>query len=182
MSRGFSRRHFLQATGATLAALGWSQLEVMRQGDRYGRAWAQSTPRKLALLVGINDYPLESQFAPLNGCVNDVELQYHLLVHRFGFNPADIVKLTDAQATRDGLLTAFEEHLIKQAKPGDVVVFHPPHEPEKNYVKRLVGVPGDSCGTEVAPGTLSRSATMASKLVLRSAPGAFIESTRPATC
>jgi len=124
VSRGFSRRHFLQATGATLAALGWSQLEVMRQGDRYGRVWAQSTPRKLALLVGINDYPQESRFAPLNGCVNDVELQYFLLVHRFGFNPRDIIKLTDQQATREGILTAYEEHLIKQARPGDVVVFH----------------------------------------------------------
>lgn len=27
---------------------------------------------------------------------------------------------------------------------GDVVVFTPPHEPDKNYVKRLVGVPGDT--------------------------------------
>jgi signal peptidase I len=27
---------------------------------------------------------------------------------------------------------------------GDVVVFHPPHEPEKNYVKRIVGVPNDT--------------------------------------
>ena len=27
---------------------------------------------------------------------------------------------------------------------GDVVVFHPPHEPDKNYVKRLVGVPFDT--------------------------------------
>lgn len=27
---------------------------------------------------------------------------------------------------------------------GDVVVFRPPHEPDKNYVKRLVGVPGDT--------------------------------------
>jgi signal peptidase I len=27
---------------------------------------------------------------------------------------------------------------------GDVVVFHPPHEPLKNYVKRVVGVPGDT--------------------------------------
>jgi signal peptidase I len=27
---------------------------------------------------------------------------------------------------------------------GDVVVFHPPHEPEKNYVKRVVGVPADT--------------------------------------
>lgn len=27
---------------------------------------------------------------------------------------------------------------------GDVVVFHPPHEPEKNYVKRIVGIPRDT--------------------------------------
>ncbi len=27
---------------------------------------------------------------------------------------------------------------------GDVVVFHPPHEPEKNYVKRIVGMPSDT--------------------------------------
>ena len=32
--------------------------------------------------------------------------------------------MTDQQATRKGILTAFEEHLINQAKPGDVVVFH----------------------------------------------------------
>jgi signal peptidase I len=27
---------------------------------------------------------------------------------------------------------------------GDVIVFHPPHEPEKNYVKRVVGEPSDT--------------------------------------
>lgn len=27
---------------------------------------------------------------------------------------------------------------------GDVVVFHPPHEPQRNYVKRVVGVPDDT--------------------------------------
>ena len=27
---------------------------------------------------------------------------------------------------------------------GEVVVFHPPHEPLKNYVKRVMGVPGDT--------------------------------------
>lgn len=120
----FSRRHFLQGAGATLAALGWSALDVARQGDRVGRVLAQSTPRKLALLVGINDYPRDGLFPILRGCANDVELQYHLLVHRFGFQPEDIVKLTDAQATRSAILTAFEEHLIKQARAGDVVVFH----------------------------------------------------------
>jgi hypothetical protein len=96
------------------------QLELYKASNRYGRVLAQSTPRKLALLVGINQY----KDAPLQGCVTDVNLQQQLLIHRFGFNPKDILILTDEQATRQGILNAFEEHLIKQAKPGDVVVYH----------------------------------------------------------
>jgi len=114
------RRQFLQFAGSTLATLGLSQLDIFRAGDRYARVLAQDTPRKLALLIGINTY----KQAPLQGCVNDVYLQQQLLIHRFGFNPQDILIVTDEQATRQGMLTAFEEHLIKQAKPGDVVVYH----------------------------------------------------------
>jgi hypothetical protein len=118
MSR-ISRRHFFQFAGSTLATLGLSQLNI-QQANRYGKVLAQGTPRKLALLVGINEYSAQ----PLRGCVNDMELQRQLLIHRFGFNPKDIHTLTDGQATRQGILEAFEEYLIRQAKPGDVVVYH----------------------------------------------------------
>ena len=116
------RRNFLQLAGSTLATVGISQLDIMHQGDRYAQVLAQNTPRKLALLVGINQY--SAPITPLEGCVTDVKLQQELLIHRFGFNPKDILTLTDQKATRRGILTAFEEHLINQAKPGDVVVFH----------------------------------------------------------
>ncbi len=33
---------------------------------------------------------------------------------------------------------------LEEPSRGDVVVFNPPHDPSKNYVKRLVGVPGDT--------------------------------------
>jgi hypothetical protein len=115
-----SRRRFIEFTGATLATLGLNSLSLRSQFDRHGKVLAQDTPRKLALLVGINQY----QHDPLDGCVNDVRMQEMLLVHRFGFNPKDIVTLTDQQATRQGILEAFENHLINQAKPGDVAVFH----------------------------------------------------------
>ncbi|MBF2066159.1 MAG: caspase family protein [Calothrix sp. C42_A2020_038] len=116
------RRQFLQFAGSALTAIGLNQLDIMHQSEQYGRVLAQSTPRKLALLVGINEYI--NNIPPLGGCEQDVILQRELLIHRFGFNNADILTVTGTQATRRGLLTAFEEHLIKQAKPGDVVVFH----------------------------------------------------------
>ncbi|GAC1460000.1 MAG: hypothetical protein NVS2B14_02350 [Chamaesiphon sp.] len=118
-----SRRQFCLFTGSTLAAFGLSQLNIQRQSQRYGKVLAQSTPRKLALLVGINAYPNTNHSRALRGCINDVESHKELLIHRFGFNANDIHTLTDEKATRQGILEAFEEHLIKQAKPGDVVVF-----------------------------------------------------------
>lgn len=91
----FSRRHFLQFASAALATLGIHPLIFQRQARRYGQALAESTPRKLALLVGINSYADQ----PLQGCVNDTELQRQLLIHRFGFNPQYIYVLTDGDAT-----------------------------------------------------------------------------------
>jgi len=120
MSR-ISRRQFCQFAGGTLASLGLSQLNITRQADRYGQVLAKSTPRKVALLVGINQYRDPDA---LNGCVTDVALQQQLLMHRFGFKSKDIHTLIDEKATRKNILGAFEEYLIKQVKPGDVVVFH----------------------------------------------------------
>ncbi|MBD2388301.1 caspase family protein [Cylindrospermum sp. FACHB-282] len=116
------RRHFLQFTGSALFTLGLSELDIMQQSDRYSKVLAQNAPRKLALLVGINEY--SGTIPALRGCVNDVLLQKELLIHRFGFKPENILTLTDQQATRENILTKFETHLIAQAKPGDVVVFH----------------------------------------------------------
>jgi len=55
-------------------------------------------------------------------------------VHRFGFNPNDILVVADQKLsftdyepqkpTRAHILEAFKTHLIDQAKPDDVVVFH----------------------------------------------------------
>ncbi|MEM6435696.1 MAG: caspase family protein, partial [Cyanobacteria bacterium P01_D01_bin.115] len=123
------RRQLLQGSAAALAAIGLNQIGLARRATRYGKALAQSTPRKLALLVGINDYPqprlLQSFSAEtLYGALNDVELQRQLLIHRFGFHPDNILTLTNDQATRENILTLYDEHLIKQAREGDVVVFH----------------------------------------------------------
>ena len=117
---GLKRREFLQQAGRMLAAIGIGEALWLRLGDRYLQALAGPRARKLALLIGIDKYP----DAPLRGCVTDVELQRELLIYRFGFAPSDILTLTDAQATRENIETAFVTHLSEQAKPGDAVVFH----------------------------------------------------------
>ncbi|MGQ4646801.1 caspase family protein [Lyngbya aestuarii] len=127
---GLDRRTFLQKAGLGLAGLGMSETVLSLLGDqslavpmldRYFQVLAQPGARKLALLVGINQYP---RIAALGGCITDVELQRELLIHRFGVNPSDILVLTDNQATRENIETTFVEHLTKQAKAGDVVLFH----------------------------------------------------------
>lgn len=124
---GLKRRAFLQQAGFTLFALGISEAGLSLMADRYQQALAQPTNRKLALLVGINQYPEQvsdrSTYA-LNGCITDVQLQRELLIHRFGFQPSDILTLTDQQATREAIEAAFLAHLTEQARPGDVVLFH----------------------------------------------------------
>ncbi len=122
------RRTFLYRIGSILAALGVSEADWLTLGKAYFgqslgyyQALAEPSPRKLALLVGINQYPKNQA---LGGCLTDVDLQRELLMHRFGFQASDILTLTDEQASREFIETAFLEHLGKQAKVGDVVVFH----------------------------------------------------------
>ncbi|MFM6827287.1 MAG: caspase family protein [Dolichospermum sp.] len=115
------RRKFLQEISCALAALGLAQEEWLSLGNPYYRALAQPRSRKLALLIGINEY---SQSPALAGCVTDVELQRELLINRFGFAAADILTLTDKQATKDLITAAFVDHLSQQVKPEDVVIFH----------------------------------------------------------
>jgi signal peptidase I len=40
--------------------------------------------------------------------------------------------------------TTLRTPAFAEPQRGDIVVFVPPHEPEKNYVKRLIGAPGDT--------------------------------------
>ncbi|MCH8905276.1 MAG: caspase family protein, partial [Bacteroidetes bacterium] len=79
------------------------------------------TPVKYALLVGINDYEAVND---LEGCINDVENMKALLRGKFDFQEENILILTDKQATKEGVITAFKTHLIDQAQHGDIVLFH----------------------------------------------------------
>ncbi|NEQ54867.1 MAG: caspase family protein, partial [Leptolyngbya sp. SIO3F4] len=116
------RREFLSATGFILGGLGLSQFQLFG----LQQALADPSRRRLALLIGINQYPsnvLGKDLKPLRGCLTDVELQHQLLVHRFGFSPSDIVTLVDAKATQANILAALYQ-LTQISSANDCVVVH----------------------------------------------------------
>jgi len=59
----------------------------------------------------------------LDGPINDVIAIREILIGKYGFKPEDIHVLKDSEATREGILTAFEKYLIDQVAPGDICVF-----------------------------------------------------------
>lgn len=124
------RRAFLQRLPLAFGALGVGSTALLTGPQQYQTALAKPARRKLALLIGINQYPeraIDSVLAQdigLKGCLTDLELQRQLLLYRFGFLPADIVTLTNQDATRQAILEAIDQHLVQQASADDLVVLH----------------------------------------------------------
>jgi hypothetical protein len=112
-----TRRQFIQFAGTALGTIALGSIESLTQA---ANLLAQPTGRKYALLIGIDAY---KDVRALKGCNTDVDLQRQLLLHRYGFQPADILELRDTNATYSNIINAFQTHLIQQAQPGDTVVF-----------------------------------------------------------
>jgi hypothetical protein len=81
----------------------------------------QINVKKRALIIAVGDYPKESGWMDISS-LNDVPLIQGALVHQ-GFDVNNISLVTDAQATKKGILDAFEE-FKSTVNRGDVVVIH----------------------------------------------------------
>lgn len=73
------------------------------------------TSRK-ALCVGINNFK-NFPSAALRGCVNDADDMEKLLKNLLGYHASEIVKLTDAQATKSNIMENLKE-MVDGAKSG----------------------------------------------------------------
>lgn len=90
------RRLFLQRMGMAAAVVSWDQ--IVGWGERYQKAMA-ATPRKIAVLMGINRYPDIGEGTSLQGSLTDLELQRELLMYRFGFLEPDIFTFADEKVS-----------------------------------------------------------------------------------
>jgi len=78
-----------------------------------------------ALVIGIDNYQ-DDKIRNLRGCVNDSENFCRFLTESLHANPLHIKHLRDSEATRQGILCAFQKHLINNQKicKNDPMVFY----------------------------------------------------------
>lgn len=106
-------------------------------GCQLSQAVATGGKRRLALLVGINDYQSDA-IPDLKGPINDVRAMHALLTSPtgYGFPVQNVCVLLDAQATTEKFRATFDAALVQRAQPGDsVVIFfagHGSQAPDKN--------------------------------------------------
>ena len=82
---------------------------------------AEAKGKKYGLFIGINAYG--DGISPLKGCVNDATKMREAMTTKFGFNVADTTLLTDAAATRAGIMTELNKYAAL-AGAGDILVVH----------------------------------------------------------
>jgi hypothetical protein len=81
-------------------------------------------PAKRALLIGINEY---QKLRPLEGCVNDVDLMEKILLENFGFPRENVRVLRNGEATREGILAAFDAFAAGVGTDDQVVLHYAGH-------------------------------------------------------
>jgi hypothetical protein len=93
---------------------------------------------RYALLVGIGDYP--GTDADLgNAPIEDANIMRRMLVDHFGFDPANVLTLTDADATRENIAQGIAQHLGQAGPNGLAFFFYSGHGTQ---IGENVGVTG----------------------------------------
>ena len=95
------------------------------------RDWTRSIAIALVLFLVVRTFLVEAFKIPTSSMENTLLVGDFLLVNKAVYGsrvPGTQIRVA----------------ALKEPARGDVVVFHPPHEPEKNYVKRVVGIPDDT--------------------------------------
>ncbi len=123
LGRAYARKKDYRAAAPALKTF------LREQGRDHRAAWAKeyvnwmaekAAGKKLALLIGIADYPAASSLAKLKGPLNDIDLMEKILTQKFGFKKEQTVMVLEAAATRSGILKAFE-NLSQAATLNDTI-------------------------------------------------------------
>src|SRR5919109_1173403 len=96
-----------------------------------GREYFESIVIAVILALFIRTFVVQAFKIPTGSMENNLLVGDHLLVNKFIFAPT---------------ATAIERKLlpIEPIRRGDVIVFKYPEEPERDFIKRVIGLPGET--------------------------------------
>lgn len=95
------------------------------------REYAEALLVALALALVIRAFVVQAFKIPSESMLNTLQVGDHLLASKFAY----------------GIKIPFTDHYIYQGSEpqrGDIVIFQYPNDPSIDYIKRVIGVPGDT--------------------------------------
>src|SRR5262245_65715113 len=95
------------------------------------REYFESIVIAVILALFIRTFVVQAFKIPTGSMENNLLIGDHLLVNKFVFGPSE---------------TGLERALLPMGtiKRGDVIVFKYPEEPDRDYIKRVIGLPGET--------------------------------------
>jgi signal peptidase I len=95
------------------------------------REYFESIVIAVILALFVRTWVFQAFKIPTGSMENNLLIGDHLLVNKFVFSPA---------------VSGFERALLprRDVRRGDIVVFKYPDEPERDFIKRVIGLPGDT--------------------------------------
>lgn len=94
------------------------------------REYAESIAIALLLALVIRTYLVQAFKIPSGSMEDTLAIGDHLLVNKFIYGTK--IPFTDSQVVK-----------LRDPRRGDVIVFEYPEDPSKDFIKRVVGTPGD---------------------------------------
>jgi signal peptidase I len=101
------------------------------ENRRWAWEWTRSLIIALGLFLIIRTFLVEAYRIPTGSMESTLQVGDFLLVNKAVYG----ARVPFARARSPAIV---------EPERGDIVVFLPPHEPARNYVKRIIGVPGDT--------------------------------------
>jgi signal peptidase I len=109
----------------------WGNRQRRSISGRGIKDWTRSLALAFVLFLGVRTFLVEAFKIPTSSMENTLLVGDFLLVNKAVFG-----------AQIPG--TPIRFMALQEPKRGDVLVFNPPHDLERNYVKRLIGLPRDT--------------------------------------
>lgn len=91
----------------------------------------------LVLAVHIIQFVVQAYFIPTGSMKDTLLVGDHLFVEKITYGP-----VIPEMAFMEGPVR-IEPLALREVRRGDIVIFRPPHEPDKDYIKRCIATPGD---------------------------------------